>query len=149
MTPFNKPSDLILVFTITNTNFVGAGQTCLSANGSPIGVSTINADMICECIDHYQKQSVIPGPINGLGTTVGFGTTVTTVVLTLQSAGSNNVVGLATTAFYGDYSFGKIGLPVRVKQKEFLATHGTSLAGVSTNPIVRRKNPIKYLGYIS
>ena len=137
------------LFTITNTNFVGAGQTCLSANGSPIGVSTINADMICECIDHYQKQSVIPGPINGLGTTVGFGTTVTTVVLTLQSAGSNNVVGLATTAFYGDYSFGKIGLPVRVKQKEFLATHGTSLAGVSTNPIVRRKNPIKYLGYIS
>jgi len=92
---------------------------------------------------------VIPGPINGLGTTVGFGTTVTTVVLTLQSAGSNNVVGLATTAFYGDYSFGKIGLPVRVKQKEILATHGTSLAGVSTNPIVRRKNPIKYLGYIS
>ena len=105
--------------------------------------------MIVECIDFYTKQSVIPAGVNGLGTTVGIGTTVTTVVVAFESAGSNNVVGLATTAFYGEYSFGKLGLPVRVKQKTFLAEHGTSLAGVSTNPIIRRKNPLKYLGYIS
>ena len=137
------------LFTILGTNFVSAAQTSLSSDGSVIGVSTVHADMIVECIDFYTKQSVIPAGINGLGTTVGIGTTVTTVVVAFESAGSNNVVGLATTAFYGEYSFGKLGLPVRVKQKTFLAEHGTSLAGVSTNPIIRRKNPLKYLGYIS
>ena len=137
------------LFTILGTNFVSAAQTSLGSDGSVIGVSTVHADMIVECIDFYTKQSVIPAGINGLGTTIGIGTTVTTVVVAFESAGSNNVVGLATTAFYGEYSFGKLGLPVRVKQKTFLAEHGTSLAGVSTNPIIRRKNPLKYLGYIS
>jgi len=137
------------LFTILGTSFVGSAQTSLSADGTVLGISTVNADMIVECIDWYTKQSVVPAGINGLGTTVGFGTTVTTVVVSFESAGTNNVVGLATTAFYGEYSFGKLGLPVRVKQKSFPTVHGTSLAGVSTNPIIRRKNPLKYLGYIS
>jgi hypothetical protein len=141
-----QPGDF---FQLNNTNFVGASQTSLGSDGSVIGISTLHADMVYECISVSTKQAVIPAGINGLGTTVGFGTTVSTVVVALQSAGSNNVVGLATTAFYGTYSFGKIGLPVRTKRKEFAATNGTSQSGIATNPIIRRKNPIKYKGYIS
>ena len=136
-------------FQLVNSNFVSAAQTSLGSDGSVIGISTECADMVYECLSISTKQSVIPPGINGLGTTVGFGTTVSTVVVALQSAGSNNVVGLATTSFYGTYTFGKIGLPVRTKQKEFLVTNGTSQAGITTNPIIRRKNPLKFRGYIS
>ena len=136
-------------FQLTNSNFVSAAQTSLGSDGSVIGISTECADMVYECFSVSTKQAVIPAGLNGLGTTVGFGTTVSTVVVALQSAGSNNVVGLATTAYYGTYSFGKIGLPVRTKKKEFAVTNGTSQAGITTNPVVRRKNPLKFRGYIS
>lgn len=137
------------LFNLTRTNFVGAAQTSLGADGSIVGVSTINADMMYECIDYYTKQSVIPAGINGLGTTVGFGTTVTTVIVALQSAGINNVVGLATTAYYGEYTWGKVGLPVRTGNKVWNVYHGSSQVGILTNPVLRRKNPLKYLGYLN
>lgn len=137
------------LFNLTRTNFVSAGQTSLSADGSVIGISTLHGDMTYECIDYYTKQSVIPAGINGLGTTVGFGTTVTSVVVALQSAGSNNVVGLATTALYGYYTWGKVGLPVRIKPQTWTAENNGSQSGIGTNPILRRKNPLKYLGYIT
>ena len=105
------------LFNLTETNFVSAAQTSLSADGSVIGISTLHGDMTYECIDYYTKQSVIPAGLNGLGTTVGFGTTVTSIVVALQSAGSNNVVGVATTALYGYYTWGKVGLPVRIGPK--------------------------------
>ena len=137
------------LFNLTETNFVSAAQTSLSADGSVIGISTLHGDMTYECIDYYTKQSVIPAGLNGLGTTVGFGTTVTSVVVALQSAGSNNVVGVATTALYGYYTWGKVGLPVRIGPKNWTADHNGLQAGIGTNPILRRKNPLKYLGYIS
>jgi len=137
------------LFNLTRTNFVSAAQTSLSADGSAIGISTINADMMYECIDWYMKDSIIPAGITGLASTVGFGTTVTTVVVALQSAGSNNVVGLATTAYYGEYTWGKVGLPVRTGNKSWTAVHGTSQVGILTNPTIRRKNPLKYLGYLN
>ena len=137
------------LFNLTETNFVSAAQTSLSADGSVIGISTLHGDMTYECIDYYTKQSVIPAGLNGLGTTVGFGTTVTSIVVALQSAGSNNVVGVATTALYGYYTWGKVGLPVRIGPKNWTADHNGLQAGIGTNPILRRKNPLKYLGYIS
>ena len=137
------------LFNLTETNFVSAAQTSLSADGSVIGISTLHGDMTYECIDYYTKQSVIPAGLNGLGTTVGFGTTVTSVVVALQSAGSNNVVGVATTALYGYYTWGKVGLPVRIGPKNWTADHNGLQSGIGTNPILRRKNPLKYLGYIS
>ena len=137
------------LFNLTESNFVSAAQTSLSADGSVIGISTLHGDMTYECIDYYTKQSVIPAGLNGLGTTVGFGTTVTSVVVALQSAGSNNVVGVATTALYGYYTWGKVGLPVRIGPKNWTADNNGLQAGIGTNPILRRKNPLKYLGYIS
>ncbi len=137
------------LFNLKQTNFVSAGQTSLSADGSVIGISTLHGDMTYECIDYYTKQSVVPAGLNGLGTTVGFGTTVTSVIVSMQSAGSNNVVGVATTSLYGYYTWGKIGLPVRIGPKNWVVEHDGSQSGITTNPILRRKNPLKYLGYIS
>ena len=137
------------LFNLTRTNFVSAGQTSLSADGSIIGISTLHGDMTYECIDYYTKQSTIPAGINGLGTTVGFGTTVTSVVVAVGSAGSNNVVGLATTAFYGYYTWGKVGLTVRTLPQDWTIENNGLQSGIGTNPILRRKNPLKYLGYIS
>ena len=137
------------LFNLTRTNFVSAGQTSFSADGSVIGISTLHGDMTYECIDYYTKQSVIPAGLNGLGTTVGFGTTVTSVVVTVQSAGSNNVVGVATTSLYGYYTWGKVGLPVRTQPVNWTINNGALQAGIGTNPLLRRKNPLKYIGYIS
>ena len=129
------------MFNLTNTNFVSAAQTSLSADGSVIGISTLHGDMTYECIDYYTKTIRNSCGSYGLGTTVGFGTTVTSVVVALQSAGSNNVVGVATTALYGYYTWGKVGLPVRIGPKNWTADHnGTSLAGIGTNPILRKKS---------
>ena len=137
------------LFNLTRTNFVGAAQTSLSADGSIVGISTIHADMMYECIDYYTKQSIIPAGISGITTTVGISTSVTTVIVALQSAGTNNVVGLGTTAYYGEYTWGKIGLPVRTTNQVWNSNHGSSQVGILTNPIIRRKNPLKYLGYLN
>lgn len=137
------------LFNLTRTNFVSAAQTSLGSDGSIIGISTLNVDMVYECIDWYTKEVVVPAGITGLGATVGLGTTVKTVIVKLQDAESNNVVGLATTAFYGEYTWGKIGLPVRTTNKVWNAQHGYYQVGIVTNPIIRRKNPLKYLGYLN
>jgi hypothetical protein len=105
--------------------------------------------MTFECVNWYTKQSVIPAGISGLASTVGIATTVTTVVVKLLDNPGNNLVGFATTAFYGKYTWGKINMPTRITPQEFSAQHGTKQSGIGTNPIIRRKNPLKYLGYIS
>ena len=136
------------LFNIVNSNFGTAPQTSLRNDGSILGISTQFANMTFECVDWYTKQAVIPPGISGLASTVGIATTVTSVVVKILNSPPSNIVGFGTTAFYGNYTWGKIDLPVRVGPIEFLAKHGTKQSGITTNPIIRRKNPLKYLGYL-
>jgi len=136
------------LFNILESNFGTSPQTSLRSNGSILGISTQFMDMTVECVSWSTKQAVIPPGITGSASTVGIATTVTTVVVKILDSPASNIVGLATTAFYGKYSWGKINMPVRVSPAAFSAQNGTSQSGISSNPIVRRKNSLKYLGYL-
>ena len=97
-------------------------------------------------VAHYSHNTrFIPPEISG--TSVGIATTVTTVVAKI--ANFTNVVGYGTTASYGDYTWGKVNLTIRLGTKQiFEAVHGTSQSGIGSNPVIRRKNPLRYKGYI-
>ena len=137
------------LFNVTGSVFGTAPQTSLRGNGSVLGISTQFVDMTFECTHWYTKNAVIPPGISGLASTVGIATTVTTVVVKVLNSPLSGIVGVATTAFYGRYTWGKINMPVRIGPKSFVAQHGTKQSGISSNPLIRRKNPLKYLGYIS
>lgn len=136
------------LFNIIESNFGTSPQTSLRSNGTILGISTQFVDMTVECVSWSTKQAVIPPGITGSASTVGIATTVTTVVVKILNSPPSNIVGFATTAFYGYYSWGKINMPVRVSPAAFSAQHGTSQSGISSNPIIRRKNSLKYLGYL-
>jgi hypothetical protein len=136
------------LFNVFESTFGSSPQTSLRSDGSVLGVSTQFMDMTFECVSWSTKQAVIPPGITGSASTVGIATTVTTVVVKILNSPPSNIVGLATTSFYGKYSWGKINMPVRVSPAAFSAQHGTSQSGISSNPIVRRKNSLKYLGYL-
>lgn len=137
------------LFNVVGSVFGSAPQTSLTSNGSVLGISTQFVDMTFECTHWYTKNAVVPPGISGLASTVGIATTVTTVVVKVLNTPLSGIVGLATTAFYGRYTWGKINMPVRIGPRSFAAQHGTKQSGISSNPIVKRKNPLKYLGYIS
>jgi hypothetical protein len=136
------------LFNVVDSGFGTAPQTSLRSDGSILGISTQFVNMTFECTHWYTKQAVIPPGISGLASTVGIATTVTTVVVKLLNNPPSNIVGFGTTAFYGKYTWGKINMPVRVSPAEFLAQHGTKQSGIGTNPVIRRKNSLKYLGYL-
>jgi hypothetical protein len=136
------------LFNVIDSGFGTAPQTSLRSNGSILGISTQFVNMTFECTHWYTKQVVIPPGISGLASTVGIATTVTTVVVKILNNPPSNIVGFGTTAFYGKYTWGKINMPVRISPTEFLAQHGTNQSGIGTNPVIRRKNSLKYLGYL-
>ena len=137
------------LFNVVGSNFGVAPQASLRSNGSILGISSQFADMTFECTHWYTKSAIIPPGISGLASTVGIATTVTTVVVKVLNSPLSGIVGFATTAFYGHYTWGKINMPVRIGPGTFSAQHDTRQSGISTNPIIKRKNPLKYLGYIS
>ena len=103
-------------------------------------------DATYEVADYSHTTRFIPSEISG--TSVGIATTVTTVIAKISSF--DNVVGFGTTSFYGSYTWGKVNFTVRMSNKQaFEAVHGTSQSGIGSNPVVKRKNPLKYDGYIT
>jgi hypothetical protein len=86
-------------------------------------------DNIYECLDVYTDTAEIPG--------IGV-TTITKVVTSV-----NTYAGIFEFGkFYGNYSWGKITTPFRSSPKSF-DINLPSVSGIGTNPIIRRKNPLK------
>jgi len=51
--------------------------------------------------------------------------------------------------YYGDYSWGKIFIPTRLSTRNFIGYSTAGYVGISTSPLIRRKNPLKTLNYLS
>ena len=131
-------------------NIIGSGVngtvTTLRGDNSVLGIGTTCMDATYEVADYSHNTRFIPSEISG--STVGIATTVTTVIAKISSF--DNVVGFGTTSFYGSYTWGKVNFTVRMSNKQaFEAVHGTSQTGIGTNPLIRRRNPLKYDGYIT
>ena len=134
------------LFNVTGTG-VNGPVTTLRSDNSVLGIGTTCMDATYQVAHYYHQTKFISSESTGLNSTVGIATTVTTVVAKI--ANFTNVVGYGTTATYGDYTWGKVNLTIRLGTKQvFDAVHGTSQAGIGSNPIIRRKNPLRYKGYI-
>jgi hypothetical protein len=121
-------------FTVTNSS-VGYGITSLKSNNSILGVGVSFLDNVYEVTSTSQIQKSIPS--------VGI-TTVIRVVTKVSRY--NGLVGIATTSYYGEYSWGKIDTPIRINPVAF-STTTSSYSGITTNPIIRRTSALKYSGY--
>ena len=115
-------------FVVSGTS-KGSPNISFDIDGNPVSVGTTFLDNVYECLDFYTDNIEIIG--------IGF-TTVTKVISSVNTYAG--IVGFGT--FYGKYSWGKIITPYRSSPKSF-DVNLLSLSGISTNPIIRRKNSLK------
>jgi hypothetical protein len=125
-------------FVVTSSS-VGFGITTLTRSGSILGISTENLDNVYEVYSTSQINRSIPS--------VGISTVIRVVTSVSRYNGLNTVVGIASTAYYGAYSWGKILFSNRSTPKQF-TVKTNRFSGISTNPIVRRKNPLAFDNYL-
>jgi len=109
----------------------GLPNISLDIDGNEINTGSTFLDNIYECVDFYTDVVEISG--------IGF-TSVTKVVCPVNSYSGIDEFG----EFYGKYSWGKISVPFRGTPKSF----SISQSSINTNPIVRRKNPLKRDSYV-
>ena len=50
--------------------------------------------------------------------------------------------------YYGDYSWGRISIPLRSSTRNFVGYSTSGYVGLSTSPFIRRKNPLKTFNYL-
>ena len=123
-------------FIVRNSN-VGHGLTSLDASSNTVGVGTTFIDNI------YRAAHVTTGVTTDA---LGFGqTTVTQVVVSVNSL--NGLTGLGFSNFYGDYSWGKLQLNDRNKSQSYTAVTSNGYTGITTGPVIVRKNPLKFQNY--
>ncbi len=123
-------------FVIRNSN-VGYGLTSLRTDFTSIGVGTQFIDNV------YQAAKVSTGQTS----VVGVGTT--NIVKVVVNVSNFNSIGTSfTNGYYGDFSWGRISVPTRKKPTDFYSYYSNGISGIETSPVVRRKNPLKYFGYL-
>lgn len=124
-------------FTVKNTN-VGYGVTSLDESRSIVGVGTTFLDNI------YKAVSVSIGNTNvpGIGLTA-------VLKVSVSVASYNGLTGIGYSGFYGEYSWGRISFPPgsRRTPKSFTINNTNGLVGLQTSPLVKRYNPLRYVGY--
>jgi hypothetical protein len=124
-------------FIIKNSN-IGSGVTSLDTYNNIIGVGKSFLDNV------YQVASVSIARTDAIG--VGK-TYVAKVVVPIKSY--NGITGFGYSGYYGEYSWGKISFPngSRKNQKSFNVNTNDGIVGLETSPIIKRFNPLRYIGY--
>jgi len=125
-------------FVVTSSS-VGFGITSLTRGGSVLGIGTENLDNVYEVYGTSQISRFIPS--------IGISTVIRVVTGVSRYNGLNTIVGIASTAFYASYSWGKINFSNRSTPKSF-TVKTTRFSGITTNPIIRRKNPLAFDNYL-
>jgi hypothetical protein len=121
-------------FVVYNSN-IGSGVTSLRQDGSIVGIGNSFLDNV------YEVSSVSIAQTSA----VGFGVTYVARV-TVSVKDYNGLIGTGYSSFFGEYSWGRISVPVRSDAKSF-KFYNNGLLGISTSTIVERYNPLKYLNY--
>ena len=147
---------------VSNSNF-GKALNSIRDDGSLIGIGTT-------CIDNvYQVLSnqVVSTQIAGIGTTsvtriyVGVASysgfnfnqyssyTFDSTFVTFDSTGTPtfDATFLSDGDFFGIYSWGRISVSSRATPKSFSWYNQKGVSGISSSPLVRRINPLKYRDY--
>jgi hypothetical protein len=119
---------------VLNNSFVGNGNTSLDESGSIISIGSSFIDNVYR----VAAVSIAQTFVVGVGTT-----TVSKVTVSIANSG---ITGIGFTNIYGTYSWGKITVPQRTTSSVFTA-YNNGIVGISTSPIVKRINPLRYKNY--
>ena len=132
-------------FVVYDSN-VGVGSTVLTSrdnSNNVIGFGTNFADNV------YQVDSVVnvsvANTIIGIAT-IGAGTTTVRRVSARISGGSA-YLGVATSNYFGNFSWGKIQLTTRSESNQFDFYGDRRSGGITTSAIVQRTKPLKFKKY--
>ena len=156
-------------FTLRNSN-VGTGITSLYNDGSVLSNGSSYIDNVYQVYDTslvpntISSSAVIFGSIvydspatidTGVTILIESGGTVTvsdfvslkvtTLVTDLQNI--QNELLFTTSSYFGDYSWGKVSTSNRINPKSFETYHENSISGITTSPVLRRVNPLKFKNY--
>jgi hypothetical protein len=119
---------------VLKNSFVGNGITSLDESGSIISIGSSFIDNVYRVADVSITQTFV----TGVGTT-----SVSKVTVSITN---NGITGIGFTGIYGTYSWGKITVLQRASSNEF-TVYNNGLSGISTSPILKRVNPLKYKNY--
>jgi len=120
-------------FYVSNSN-IGSGLASLDNLNQPIGVGTTFIDNVYQ----VNSWSIVQRNVVGVGTTF-----VSRVNVKVDDASS--LVGISATAYYGDYSWGKI----YDVSKSGISTFQAYAPGITTSTIIQRKDPLKFVNYLT
>jgi hypothetical protein len=124
-------------FTIYNSN-IGNITTSLNSSGSILGIGTSFIDNVYEVSSVSIAQTTV----------VGFGVTyVARVTTSVQSYAG--LVGITSSNFFGEYSWGRISLDNRSKVNTYDSYTLNGIAGLTTSTVLKRTNPLRFSNYIS
>ena len=121
-------------FVVSNSN-IGNGVTSLNSSGAVVGSGSSFLDNI------YEVASVSIAQTSA----VSIGQTYVAKV-TVSVENYNGLTGLGHSEIFGDYSWGRISINNRSKNKVF-NSYNNGLLGISTSPIVERVMPLKSTNY--
>jgi hypothetical protein len=124
-------------FVIYNSN-IGNTTTSLDFDGSIVGVGTTFIDNVY----HASSVSIAQTSVIGVGTTY-----VAKVVVSIQDY--NELVGISSSNFFGEYSWGKVSLDNRSKNNDYNSYTLNGISGLITSTTLKRTNPLKFSNYIS
>ena len=127
-------------FIVTNSNVdVGIGFSSVDYDtGSVVGVGTTFIDNV------YRVAAVNYSHVTDA---VGFGQTSVTQVTVGVGTVNPNLVGLAGSEFYGEYSYGIMRLSERNTVRSYPVNTSNGISGILTGPIMRRKSFLKTQSY--
>jgi hypothetical protein len=122
-------------FVVSGTS-TGDPNISFDENSNLVSVGSLFLDNIYECIDFYSDEIDVIG--------VGI-TNVTKVVVSVNSY--SGIVGFGSDKIFGKYSWGKITAPFRSSPIDF-DIDIPEISQISSYPIVRRKNSLRFDTYL-
>ena len=122
-------------FVVYKSN-VGNGVTSLDSNNQVVSVGTT-------CLDNvYEVASVSIAQTDA----IGFGVTYVAKV-TVSVSDYNSLTGLGSSAFYGEYSWGKLQFSTRVGTNTYDAYTNNGVTGIVTGGYINRTKPLRSDNY--
>ena len=125
-------------FTVKNSNVgsSGAGFISFDRSQNQISVGSSYIDNIYEAC----AVSIATTNVVGLGST-------SIARVTVNVSDYSGITGAAFTTFYGEFSWGRISATERPIPQSFNAYTSYGIDGISTSAVIRRVNPLRYIGY--
>ena len=121
-------------FIVDNSN-VGNSVNSLNQSNSVVGVGSTYLDNIYQAVAVSIAQTAVPG--------IGI-TYVTQVTVSVEDY--NGLSGIGYSSYFGNYSWGRLSNLIRENPNSF-EIYNNGVSGISTSPVVRRLNKLKYSNY--